>query len=258
MRSDLDRWFEALQQRHLTELEWAEVTRALRALSSAYVQRRTKLAAGAALDGRGKRAAFALFYGPLHFAAVSSVLAGLAARGEAVCSSSQIVDLGCGTGAAGAAWSLRCGRTPRVTGLDVHPWAVGEAGWTYRYFGLDAMAKRADVSTARVDARAARVAAYALNELPDAARQRVLDQALASGSPLLVVEPIARGISPWWDRAAAAVVAKGGRSDDWKLPLDMPERWRLLDRAAGFRRDQLTARTLWLRAAGARHVEEKS
>lgn len=256
MRSDLDRWFDALQQRHLAELEWAEVTRALRALSSAYVQRRSKLATGTALDGRGKRAAFALFYGPLHFAAVASTLAGLAAQGEAVCPVARIQDLGCGTGAAGAAWALGCDGTPRVSGLDVHPWAAGEAAWTYRYFGLDGTATRADVSTARLDPRAARVAAYTLNELPDAARQRVLDQALASGSPLLIVEPIARGISPWWDRAAAAVIAKGGRSDDWKLPLDMPERWRLLDRAAGFRRDHLTARTLWLGAHGRSRGED--
>lgn len=65
---------------------------------------------------------------------------------------------------------------------------------------------------------------------------------------MLVVEPIARGITPWWARAAADVIAAGGRSDDWKLPLELPERWRLLDRAAGFRRDHLTARSLWLPA----------
>ena len=38
-------------------------SRALRALSSTYVERRQKIADGAA--GAGKRAAFALFYGPL-------------------------------------------------------------------------------------------------------------------------------------------------------------------------------------------------
>lgn len=246
VRPDLEEWFEALQQRHLAELEWPEVTRALRALSSAYVQRRDKLKTGAALDGRGKRAAFALFYGPLHFAAVAAVLDSLSAQDQQTCGAASVVDAGCGTGAAGAAWSLACGRRMRVTGLDVHPWAVTEASWTYRHFQLDGAARRADVGAVRLPAEAALIAAYTLNELEEQARQRILNQAIASGSGLLVVEPISRAVTPWWDRAATAIAAAGGRADDWKLPLDMPERWRLLDRAAGFRRDHLTARTLWL------------
>lgn len=248
MRAHLDRWFSALQERHLAELEWPEVTRALRALSSAYVQRRTRLAAGAALDGRGKRAAFALFYGPLHFAAVWSVVDALRADGATPGSSPSILDAGCGTGAGGAAWALAAGQSARVLGLDVHPWAVTEAAWTYRFFNLDGRAARGDLATARLDPGSGIVAAYTLNELDDAARQKVLSRALADGRELLVVEPIARGITPWWNAAARDVIARGGRSDDWKLPLDMPERWRLLDRAAGFRRDHLSARSLWLPA----------
>ncbi len=50
-------WISALPQRHLAEFEFPEVTRALRALSSAYVERRGALARGAALDTAGKRAA---------------------------------------------------------------------------------------------------------------------------------------------------------------------------------------------------------
>lgn len=250
MRAHLDRWFSALQERHLAELEWPEVTRALRALSSAYVQRRDRLPAGAALDGRGKRAAFALFYGPLHFAAVWSVIDALRADGSAAGSSPSIVDAGCGTGAGGAAWALATKTAPKVLGLDVHPWAVAEATWTYRFFGIDGRAARGDLATARLDRLSAVVAAYALNELDDPARQHVLADAIKGGRELLVIEPIARGITPWWNAAAAGIIARGGRADDWKLPLDMPERWRLLDRAAGFRRDHLSARSLWLPAPG--------
>ena len=246
MRAELDKWFEALQARHLSELEWPEVTRALRALSSAYVQRRAKLASGAALDGRGKRAAFALFYGPLHFASVAGVLAQLRAAGEPTCPDTAIIDAGSGTGAGGAAWALACGRTPRVTGFDVHPWAVTESAWTYRFFGIDGAAHRGDLARARFDPGASIVAAYTLNEIPEPARRRVLDAALTSNRALLVVEPISRAVTPWWDEAAAEVRKRGGRADDWKLPLDMPERWRLLDRAAGFRRDHLTARSMWI------------
>ncbi len=228
------------------------MTRALRALSSAYVQRRTRLPAGAALDGRGKRAAFALFYGPLHFAAVWSVVDALRADGSNPGSSPSIVDAGCGTGAGGAAWALATGSTPNVLGLDVHPWALTEAAWTYRFFGIDGRAVRGDVATMRPDPASGIVAAYTLNELDETARQKVLAQALTGGRELLVIEPIARGITPWWDAVAADVIARGGRSDDWKLPLDMPERWRLLDRAAGFRRDHLSARTLFLPPGPAR------
>lgn len=249
MRADLDRWFSALQERHLAELEWPEVTRALRALSSAYVQRRPRLSAGTALDGRGKRAAFALFYGPLHFAAVWGVIDALRADGSGPGSSPSIVDAGCGTGAGGAAWALATGHSPRVFGIDVHPWAVTEAAWTYRFFGLDGRAVRGDLAGTRPDRASGLVAAYTLNELADNARQHVLMEAMTGGRELLVIEPIARGITPWWDAAAADVIARGGRSDDWKLPLDMPERWRLLDRAAGFRRTHLSARTLWLPAS---------
>ena len=56
-----DNWLAALDERHLANLTPSEVTRALRALSSCYVERREKLAHGGALDGAGKRAAFALF-----------------------------------------------------------------------------------------------------------------------------------------------------------------------------------------------------
>ena len=246
MRGHLDQWFEALQQRHLAELEWPEVTRALRALSSAYVQRRSKLPAGAALSGRGKRAAFALFYGPLHFATVAGVLDRLALEGADLCAQRAVADLGSGTGAAGAAWALRCSPPLRVFGYEIHPWAAAEAGWTYRFFGLDGVAKRADLATARIEKDAARVAAYTLNEVSSDVRRRILADALSSASPLLIIEPIARAVTPWWNEAASAVIARGGRADDWKLPLDMPDRWRLLDRAAGFRRDYLTARTLWI------------
>ena len=46
----LTRWLASLEARHLADFRVAEVTRALRALSSAYVHRRQTLTAGAALN----------------------------------------------------------------------------------------------------------------------------------------------------------------------------------------------------------------
>src|SRR6059036_3988777 len=124
-----ERWVDTLEKRHLADLTIKQVASALRALSSAYVERRGRLAAGAALSGAGKRAAFALFYGPLHFLLVRHIVNALP---QANASTETLIDLGCGTGASGAAWASACTRPPRVIGIDRHPWAVGEASRTYR------------------------------------------------------------------------------------------------------------------------------
>ena len=84
-------WIAALEARQLADLTFQEVSRSLRALSSTYVERRTKLQEGAALSGAGKRAAFALFYGPLHFLVVHHVVSALGARFMSV---DRLIDLG--------------------------------------------------------------------------------------------------------------------------------------------------------------------
>src|SRR6266542_3956962 len=104
------RWLATLEAKHLSELTFQEVARALRALSSAYVERRSKLGQGGSLSGRGKRAAFALFYGPLHYLLVDGIVRALPG---ATRSSGALVDLGCGTGASGAAWGAACDSPPR-------------------------------------------------------------------------------------------------------------------------------------------------
>src|SRR6266704_3214955 len=91
-----------LERRHLADLTFREVSRSLRALSSTYVERRARLGEGAALTGAGKRAAFALFYGPLHFLLVRHIVGSVP---ELTQGNEAIVDLGCGTGASGAAWA---------------------------------------------------------------------------------------------------------------------------------------------------------
>ncbi|MGH9312933.1 MAG: hypothetical protein ACRD1S_07020, partial [Vicinamibacterales bacterium] len=143
--SPIEAWMRALGARHLADLRFAEVARALRALSSTYVERRSRLTAGAALDGAGKRAAFALFYGPLHFFTVWRILESL---GPPVVN--RVVDLGCGTGAAGVAWALAAPIEPRpaLLGIDRHPWAAGEARWTYKTLGLRGRVEQRDLSRA--------------------------------------------------------------------------------------------------------------
>src|SRR5689334_738316 len=99
----VDEWLALLERTHLADMTASEVARALRALSSCYVERRSRLARGDALGSHGKRAAFALFYGPMHFIVSREVLRALSPASPAI---STILDLGCGTGAAGAAWAI--------------------------------------------------------------------------------------------------------------------------------------------------------
>lgn len=243
-------WLESLEARHLADLRFADVSRALRALSSTYVERRGHLSRGGALQGAGKRAAFALFYGPLHFTMVAAVVRAIgAADGEV----RPIVDLGCGTGVAGAAWSLAYARPPRLVGVDRHRWAVAEAAWTYRALGLHATVVTNDVTRHRLPgAGAAVVAAYCLNELDrpsrEAMRERLLDAA-DRGARVLVVEPVAGAMLPEWPDWAAAVEAVGGRADQWKLELNLPDIARRLARAAGLDVRVTAAKTLYIPSA---------
>jgi SAM-dependent methyltransferase len=240
-------WLAALEARHLAELSFPEVRRALEALSSIYVERRDRLAAGAALDGAGKRAAFALYYGPLHFLVVREVVRALGAARPAP---ARILDLGCGTGAAGAAWAVEAGGGAEVLGIDASAWAVDEARFTARTLGVRAVFRKARIEGVRMPGRgAAIVAAYVLNEAADAARNRVLHRLIEAGragASVLVVEPIAKRPVPWWAGAAGAFVNAGGKEATWRVPVELPDRLRLLDRAAGLDHSTLSARTLWI------------
>ena len=158
-------WLQSLERRHLSNLTVREVARALRALSSCYVERRSKLAEGGALASAGKRAAFALFYGPLHFFVTREIVRSIPGALDDV---SGIVDLGCGTGAAGAAWA-REAEARSVRGFDRHPWAIDEANAAYRQFQLAGRALQRDISirsprdSLRVQSGTGVIAAYAAN-----------------------------------------------------------------------------------------------
>jgi len=250
MPSDrVDDYLAALEARHLASLTRSELTRALRALSSCYVERRGKLAGGAALDGAGKRAAFALFYGPLHFLTVDAIVRAL---GADQWRTGTIHDLGCGTGVGGAAWALACPDPPPIAGVDRNAWAVAEANWTYRHMGLRGSAKVGDVSgfpyvQTPGSLKPAILLAYAVNELADAPRAALLERivaALSKQGALLIVEPIARTGRSWWSEWAARLAAAGAVEQEWRFPARLPPLLRDIAKGAGLDPRELTARTL--------------
>jgi SAM-dependent methyltransferase len=240
-------WYAALEARHLANLTFPEVRRSLQALSSLYVERRDRIGRGAALEGAGKRAAFAMFYGPLHFMTVREIVRALPALDPPP---HRIVDLGCGTGVAGAAWALAAGGHPAVTGIDASGWAIGEAEWTLRTLRVAATLRRGSLAEGRLGGDGEGIiAAYTVNELPDPLREALLRRLLeanGAGSRVLIVEPIANRPVPFWPAWAEAFRAAGGREDTWRFPAAFPERMKLLDKAAGLAHRELTARSLWL------------
>jgi len=237
------------EQRHLAELTFPEVSRALRALSSAYVERRHRLDAGAALAGAGKRAAFALFYAPLHFLLVRHIVEALPSGRPPV---PAIVDLGCGTGAAGAAWATAfpSGGEPPVIAVDRNAWAAAEARETYRTFDLRARVRVGDALRMELPQRAAVVVAFTANELGPDTRGRLLTTLGAhakAGGSVLVVEPLAGFVAPWWGEWRRAFEEAGGRADEWRLKTDLPPLVAKLDRAAGMNHREITGRSLYVR-----------
>jgi SAM-dependent methyltransferase len=263
-----ERWLSALETRHFSDLTFQEVSRSLRALSATYVERRDRLREGAALAGAGKRAAFALFYGPLHYLLVREIVQSISAGGPQRAAAQQkkgrahtgggatlsgsptLIDLGCGTGAAGAAWAEACHPHPQVIGVDRHPWTLTEAAQTYREFGLRARTVRGDAATfAFPMQRAMILAAFTVNELDDRGRAsllgRLIDRANA-GDRVLIVEPISRSVARWWTEWRRAFEAAGGRADEWRFRVELPAMVAKLDRSAGLDHRELTGRSLYI------------
>jgi hypothetical protein len=240
-------WVGELERRHLADRTFQEVRRGLQALSSLYVERRGRLGTGAALEGEGKRAAFALFYAPIHFLLTRAVVRALEAARPGP---RGLVDLGCGTGAAGAAWALEVRGRCHVHAVDRSGWAVEEARRNYSLLGVDARASRGSLFDVPLPGRGGGILlAWTVNEIDDEGRARLLDRVLEAGrrgAAVLMLEPIARRAAPWAPGWRAAFEAEGGRADEWRFPADLPETLARLDHAAGLDHRELTARSLWL------------
>ena len=252
-----DVWIDRVIDRHTRAMTRPEFLKAVRALSARYVEQRAALSDRSPLDSAGKRAAFAGFYAPLHFLAARQIIAALE-LGHRI---ETIVDLGCGTGVAGAAWALACDTPARVVAVDLNRWALDEARWNLDALGvrgrttrgnlvasLEELASRSQPArhSAKRDGGSGVVLGWSLNELAESDRTRAIElivSVAARGVPIVVIEPIATRLVPWWPAFASRAASVGGQCDEWKFDTALPPALADLDEAAGFRRESLSARS---------------
>jgi len=167
----------------------------------------------------------------------------------------------------------------KIIGADRSGFALEEAEATYRHFGLKAEARRIDLgqgaggggtvmrigrapaggdsdgsSRRKKPAGAMRgddavLLAFTLNEIGDAARERLLSELAGTegtSRPLLVVEPVSRKIAPWWTRWERALgeEALSVHSLELRKRIELPAWIASMDDAAGLDHRELTARVL--------------
>ncbi len=269
-RDMFDAWHEALRRRFEEKLTFTEIRKGAQALADLYTKRRGRLAGEAVFEGEGKRAAFALYYAPLHFLTAWHVVREIGFDQIAL---RRVWDLGCGTGAAGAAWGAAFlesdveAEPPAVIGLDRSGFALELADTAYEAFGLRGTTRRFGLEELSLSSRASRGAkrrpgkgslpaihpedvillGWTLNELVEEVRSRLLGELAAEGGrPLLILEPVARQVAPWWSRCEAALGenAFAIHSFEWRKRLELPEWIAAMDKAASLDHSELTARVL--------------
>jgi len=236
LRADFDRWLEETAQRYSPPLAFREIRRGVQALSSLYVERRVGGDLSArAHRGAGKRAALATYFAPLHFLTAHHALNALA--GESWTPPSRIWDLGCGTGALGAALARGFETVPEVIAIDRSGFALREARHTYRAFGIYARTRRGRLPAALPPAAAGELWSFGfvLNELEEDARATSLNsvsEALELGVRLFIVEPLAGPVTPWWSRWCEKLARFGVMEHLVKRAINRPEWIGRLDRAS--------------------------
>jgi precorrin-6B methylase 2 len=246
VRKGFDSWLEAAVGRYVPPLTFTEVRKGVQALSSLYVERRSGGGLGPrSHEGQGKRAALATYFGPLHFLTVHHAMSGFGRFDERA----RIVDLGTGTGASGAAAALRLDAVPEILGIDRSGWMLSEARRTWSAFGLRGRAVRGRLPGAfpRIRPTDLIVLGWVVNELEGTEREGLLEKlvsAVGRGARLLVAEPLAERITPWWPDWVRTLGGVGLEEGMVRVAIERHPWIRDLDRASGLDHRTIGARLL--------------
>ena len=198
---------------------------------------------------RGKLAAFASYYAPIHFL---TTLQACEHFGIGMLTAEHpVMDLGCGTGAVGAAVARTLPGGASVVGVDASR-AVAEAfRRTARQLNVRSRLRvgRLPKAMPRVPAGGIIVAGWSLNELDEQERSGVLERLqphLQKGAGLLVLEPLSRRVSPWWSAVVSSLENLGCREAELTDPLPDVEWIQRLDQATGLDHRRAKCRGLWV------------
>jgi hypothetical protein len=126
---------------------------------------------------------------------------------------------------------------------------VSEARDHLKHLGLRGKLLHQRIDKAPMPTRGeALVAAFAVNELSDDLRGRLLRRLLESthrDASVLIIEPIARRANRWWMEWSGVFDARGGRTDEWRFPVELPSFVAELDRASGLNHQELSGRSIF-------------
>lgn len=237
VRDAFDDWLADVVARHGEQLTFTEIRKGVQALSTLYVERhREGRLAARSVDGLGKRAGLATYYAALHFL---TTIHAVEMVGDELAAPARILDLGCGTGAVGAAAALGLGGAapPRIVGIDRSGWALDEARKTWESFGLLGQTERTDLphgmpKPVRGDLVCC---GWFLSELGEDERQTMLRRfrsAIRRGVQLLILEPLSTKTSPWWAEWAASLTGGGIRDELVRVAIKRPRFIADMDKAA--------------------------
>lgn len=246
---EVHRWVEAAHEKWACDLTFRELRRGVQAVSDLYVHKRGKggLSRKAA-DGRGKKAAFAVYFGGLHLLLVQAWTGShLAVEGV------EVEDMGCGPGVVGAAVARWVG-APRVASSDIRGDHLQVAAWTARRLGLRSRTRKAGLPGAITNTGRRPTLwcfGWVLNELSDSEREATtaaLKARIERGDGVVVFAPLSTRASPWWSKEVRRLraVSPDLVEQEFRCRPELPALLKDLDRATRLNHQELGARVLYV------------
>lgn len=248
IKERFDRWLEQNLERYQQTLTFTEIRKGVQALAELYShQPPPEDLASRIIDGQGKRAALATYYAALHFLTAyhAREMVGIG-EGAPV---RRVIDLGSGSGAAGAAVAAGLAAPPRLLALDRSGWALDETRETWRAFGLSGQVQRVELPAhlPRCSPGDLLCLGWIVSALEPASRRTLLRKLTAMvkrGLGLLLLEPAAVSAEQWWPTLREQLAPYGIREELVRVSIRRPRFIQDMDKAARQDHQVIGARVL--------------